>query len=95
MINLHEVEYIFTIPLKHFLKKKPEIYYSRSQMFPYTIDELGKEKTIFPAAKLGVPKKYTKPWGNKIYPIYVYPVKDEVIWGITGHILFELSDLLK
>ena len=92
-INHKEVEYVFTVPLKHFQNNKPEIYHSRSQIFPFKTDENGNEKIIFPAIELGVPPKYSKPWGNKIYPIYVYRVNGEVIWGITGQILFELINV--
>ncbi|MDO9576308.1 MAG: NUDIX domain-containing protein [Candidatus Cloacimonadales bacterium] len=43
--------------------------------------------------ELGVPEKYSRPWGNKLYSVYVYRVKDEIIWGITGQILFELMQV--
>jgi 8-oxo-dGTP pyrophosphatase MutT (NUDIX family) len=93
-VNYKEVEYVFAVPLKYFQNNEPEIYHSRSQMFPYKLDDEGNEETIFPAEELGVPKKYSRPWGNKIYPIYVYRIRSEVIWGITGQILFELVNAI-
>jgi len=93
-VNHHEVDYIFTVPLKYFIQNEPEIYRTRSQMFPYKLDENGKEIITFPAKELGVPDKYSKPWGNKLYPVYVYRVNDEIIWGITGQILFEIVNIL-
>ncbi len=92
-VNHKEVEYIFTVPLAFFQKNEPEIYQTRSQMFPFKIDENGNEQITFPAAELGVPQKYAKPWGNKLYPIYVYRLNGEIIWGITGQILFELMQV--
>jgi 8-oxo-dGTP pyrophosphatase MutT (NUDIX family) len=93
-VNHHEVDYIFTIPLKHFQNNEPEVYQTRSQMFPFKIDENGNEIITFPAKDLGVPDKYSNPWGNKLYPVYVYRVNNEVIWGITGQIIYELVSLL-
>ena len=93
-VNHKEVEYVFTVPLNWFLENEPEIYHTRSQMFPYIIDDNGDKQTTFPAKDLGVPEKYSKPWGNKLYPVYVYQINGEIIWGITGQIIFELMNLL-
>lgn len=91
----HEVQYIFTVPLKYFLENEPETYQLRSQIFSFKLDSKGNEKIIFPAEELGVPPKYRKAWGNKLYPIYVYRVQNEIIWGITGQIIFEMIQKLK
>lgn len=94
-INPQEVEYIFTIPVNFFMENEPEIYQTRSQMFPSKIDEDGNEQITFPAEELGVPAHYAKPWGSKLHPVYVYRFKNEIIWGITAHIIYELMLILK
>ncbi|MCF7793936.1 MAG: CoA pyrophosphatase [Candidatus Cloacimonetes bacterium] len=91
----HEVQYAFTVPLKCFLENEPEIYQARSQIFSFKIDSYGNEKILFPAEELGIPNKYQKAWGKRLYPIYVYRVQNEVIWGITGQIIFELMQKLR
>ncbi len=95
MINPDEVEYFFTVPLAFFYQHEPAIYHTRSQMFPSKINEEGKEQITFPAEKLGVPSKYAKPWGSKLHPVYIYNFKNEIIWGITAHIIYELMLILK
>ena len=93
-VNHREVDYSFTVPLQYFRQNEPEIYQTRSQMFPFIIDENGEKQITFPAAELGVPAKYSKPWGNKLFPVYVYRVQGEIIWGITGQILYELMKIV-
>ena len=94
-VNHQEVDYIFTVPLLYFVENESEVYHTRSQMFPFKIDDNGNEQIIFPAEKLGVSMKYSKPWGNKTFPVYVYRINNEIIWGITGQILFELVSVMK
>ncbi|MFZ3101565.1 MAG: CoA pyrophosphatase [Desulfitobacteriaceae bacterium] len=88
-LDKREVEYIFTVPVAYFEKNKPEVYQVCLKNFPSFVDEKGNEITTFPARELGLPEKYTKPWGDRKSQIYVYKVQGEIIWGATAKIIYE------
>lgn len=88
--NLSEVQSILKIPLSYFLENDPETYKVKLDIKPYHYNENGELITTFPAQKLNVPSRYHKPWGGKLQNIYVYKFKDEIIWGITAEILYEM-----
>ena len=89
--NINEVEKIITVPIDYFLKNKPETY--SVKLFAATKEKCdnGKVETIFPAEKLNLPQKYHNKFGGKKINVYVYKVENEVVWGITAHILRELT----
>lgn len=94
-INKDEVEYAFTVPVAYFEENEPEKYQALIKIHPSYTDAQGNEHTLFPAKELGIPERYTKPWGNHKYNLFVYRVNNEVIWGITARFIYDLVNKLK
>lgn len=89
-INPSEVESYFTIPISFFVDTEPERYAAQVKISPSITDkETGEEVILFPTEKLGLPERYTKPWGDFRYGIYVYYTEYGVIWGITSRIIYD------
>ena len=93
-IDSNEVEKVFVVPIEHFLKKKPEEYSVKLEVHPSYVDEKGKHIELLPVQKLGLPERYSKPWKNGIHRVLVYNSTEEVIWGITAEIIFELCRMI-
>jgi coenzyme A diphosphatase NUDT7 len=94
--NKDEVEFVFTVPVEYFEKNEPEKYQTILKVHPAVIDEkTGEEIVLFPARALGLPDKYTKPWGSLKHDIYVYKVDQRVIWGITARFIVDIVNKLK
>jgi peroxisomal coenzyme A diphosphatase NUDT7 len=94
IIDKNEVEKVFLVPVEHFLKQKPEEYTVRLEVHPSYTDENGKKVELLPVQKLGLPARYSKPWKNGFHRILVYNLAEEVIWGITAEIVFELCRMI-
>ncbi len=94
-IDKKEVERIFLIPLKYFLDNKPDEYYTNIEIHPFTINESGQRIDHFPVTELGLPEQYSIPWKRGKHRILVYKTTEEIIWGITAELIFELSQKLK
>ena len=94
-IDEKEVERIFLIPLKYFLDNKPDEYYTNIEIHPFTINESGQRIDHFPVTELGLPEQYSIPWKRGKHRILVYKTTEEIIWGITAELIFELSQKLK
>jgi 8-oxo-dGTP pyrophosphatase MutT (NUDIX family) len=88
-IDKKEVEYIFTVPIVHFQKNQPDEYQVSYINYPSFINEEGQEIITFPARELGLPERYTKPWGDRSYKVYAYKVQGEIIWGSTARIVYD------
>jgi 8-oxo-dGTP pyrophosphatase MutT (NUDIX family) len=84
-----EVDYVFSVPVAHFQKTKPDVYEVNYKNYPSFTDENGNEIITFPARELGLPKRYTKPWGDRSYKVYAYKVQGEIIWGSTARIIYD------
>jgi 8-oxo-dGTP pyrophosphatase MutT (NUDIX family) len=93
-IDVNEVEKVFLVPVEHFLKQKPEEYTVKLEVHPSYTDENGKKIELLPVQKLGLPSRYSKPWKNGFHRILVYNSTDDVIWGITAEIVFELCRMI-
>ena len=93
-IDKNEVEKVFLVPMEHFLKQKPEEYTVKLEVHPSYTDENGKKVELLPVQKLGLPARYSKPWKNGFHRILVYNSSEEVIWGITAEIVFELCRMI-
>jgi len=93
-IDKNEVEKVFLVPVDHFLKQKPEEYTVKLEVHPSYTDENGKKVELLPVQKLGLPARYSKPWKNGFHRILVYNSSEEVIWGITAEIVFELCRMI-
>jgi 8-oxo-dGTP pyrophosphatase MutT (NUDIX family) len=94
-IDKKEVERIFLIPLKYFLDNKPDEYYTNIEIHPFTINKSGQRIDHFPVTELGLPEQYSIPWKRGKHRILVYKTTEEIIWGITAELIFELSQKLK
>jgi 8-oxo-dGTP pyrophosphatase MutT (NUDIX family) len=93
-IDKNEVEKVFLVPIDHFLKQKPEEYTVKLEVHPSYTDENGKKVELLPVQKLDLPSRYSKPWKNGFHRILVYNSTEEVIWGITAEIVFELCRMI-
>lgn len=93
-IDKNEVEKVFLIPMDHYLKQKPEEYTVKLEVHPSYTDENGKKVELLPVQKLGLPARYSKPWKNGFHRVLVYNSSEDVIWGITAEIVFELCRMI-
>jgi 8-oxo-dGTP pyrophosphatase MutT (NUDIX family) len=93
-IDKNEVEKVFLVSVEHFLKWKPEEYSVKLEVHPSYTDEKGKKIELLPVQKLGLPSRYSKPWKNGVHRILVYNSTEEVIWGITAEIVYELCKMI-
>ncbi|MGL4687733.1 MAG: NUDIX hydrolase [Fusobacteriaceae bacterium] len=92
-INYSEVERCFFIPIEFFLREEPRIEKLQSETLPF-YEEKGK-KYILPVKELKLPKRYHSPWKSKPREVYFYFYEGDVIWGITGEIIYEFTKYLK
>ncbi|MDP4128089.1 MAG: CoA pyrophosphatase [Bacillota bacterium] len=94
-INCYEVEKVFTIPVSYFENSAPEVYKVNIVVHPTTYNEAGEEVLLLPVKELGLPERYTRPWGNIKSNIYVYKIEDVTIWGITARIIKDVIAKIK
>lgn len=94
IIDKNEVEKVFLVPVDHFLRQKPEEYTVKLEVHPSYTDDNGKKVELLPVQRLGLPARYSKPWKNGFHRILVYNSPEEVIWGITAEIVFELCKMI-
>ncbi|MDA8336877.1 MAG: CoA pyrophosphatase [Peptococcaceae bacterium] len=91
-LNPAEVEYVFTVPVSWFLHHPPEVYHADMELHPSCTDEAtGREVVLLPARELGLPEKYTKPWGGRRFRILVYRTPRDLVWGITARLVWDLT----
>lgn len=93
-IDKNEVEKVFLVPIENFLRNKPEEYTVKLEVHPSHTNEKGKTIELLPVQKLGLPERYSKPWKNGFHRVLVYNSTEEVIWGITAEIVFELCRMI-
>lgn len=94
-ISLDEVEKIFTVPVSYFENTEPEVYQVNLTAQPSYINQAGVEVITFPAKELGLPERYTRPWGNMMNNVFVYRVVGETIWGITARLIRDVTSKIK
>ena len=94
-IDKKEVEKIFLIPLQYFIDNNPEEYFTHIEIHPYTTNEKGQRVDHFPVKELGLPEQYSIPWKRGKHKVFVYKTSEEIIWGITAELIYELSQRLK
>jgi 8-oxo-dGTP pyrophosphatase MutT (NUDIX family) len=90
-INKNEVEKVFTVPVRFFLENEPDKYEMKVIISPYEINHKNEKTILFPAERLAIPQHYSDSWSRKNAPVYVYHFQNEVIWGMTAQILYELK----
>ncbi len=93
-LNNLEVDKVFTVPLSYFENNSPDKYQLRLEVQPSYINSAGEEKVLFPAKELGLPKRYHQPWGGRLQTVYLYQYQQEVIWGITAELIYDLINRL-
>ncbi len=94
-LDIKEVDRIFIIPLEYFVKTNPQEYHTRLELHPFYLDEQGIQKELLPVKDLGLPEKYSFSWTKGKHRVLVYRTGEEVIWGITAELIFELSKKIK
>lgn len=94
-IEASEVDYIFSVPVSHFVANEPEEHAAIIRVHPSYVDEHGREVVLFPARELGLPEMYTRPWGGRRLKMYIYKVKNEIIWGITARFINDIANKIR
>lgn len=95
-INDREVNSVFTVPVSYFENTPPEEHETVVRVHPTCVDErTGQETILFPAGQLGLPERYTRPWGAGRHRILVYRVGQRMVWGITARLIYELVRRMK
>lgn len=90
-INHSEVRSVFTIPVSRFMNTEPDEYRAIVQVHPsYTDESTGQEQILFPSKKLGLPDRYSRPWGSRSHRILVYQLGAKTVWGLTARLIYEL-----
>ncbi len=82
--NPAEVEEIFFVPLAHLLETEPVVY--EYELIPTPAEN-------FPYELIGIPKDYQWQHGSENVP--VYPWQGRAIWGLTGRITRNLTQICK
>ncbi|PIE70975.1 MAG: coenzyme A pyrophosphatase [Deltaproteobacteria bacterium] len=85
-----EVDRVFTVPVSYFLETAPETYHVRVEVQPAYLNAEGEKVVLFPTKDLGLPEAYHHAWGGRKYPVRLYRVNGEIIWGLTAEIIYEL-----
>lgn len=93
--NEKEVASIFTAPVSHFEQNPPETYELKVTLHSRYQDENGREIVLFPAFEMDIPEKYHTSWESGRYPVYLYCLKEGILWGLTARIVREIVRLLK
>ena len=94
-INASEVNSVFTVPVACFENMLPEEHEVAVCVHPTWVDDTGQETILFPAGQLGLPERYTRPWGAVRHRILVYRAGQHMVWGMTARLIFELIRLMK
>ncbi len=94
-INHQEVDKVFSIPVSFFENHEPVAYKVEITVNPSPVNQAGEVVTTFPATELGLPERYTKPWGNILGNVYVYRVEGVTIWGLTARLIRDVVAKLK
>lgn len=94
-IDTKEVEKIFIVPIDFFIKNNPSEFTTRLELHPTITNESGDREELLPVKDLGLPDRYALPWRRGKHRVLVYKNTEEVIWGITAELVFELTNKLK
>lgn len=90
-----EVDRTFLVPLQYFITTQPEIFENQLELHPFIVDENGNKIDLLPVRELGLPERYANPWKKGKHRVIVYRYDQEIIWGITAELIFELVNRLK
>jgi len=90
-----EVDKIFLVPLEFFLTTEPEKYENQLQLHPFIVDDNGEKIDLLPVKELGLPERYANPWKKGKHRVLVYRYEQEIIWGITAELIYEMVNRIK
>jgi peroxisomal coenzyme A diphosphatase NUDT7 len=93
-IDQKEVSKVFTIPVQYFLNNPPQEYSVRMEAKPAIVDHNGKHVTLLPVKELGLPERYSTPWGSNNHKVIVYKTPKAMIWGLTAKIVCEFVETI-
>ena len=94
-IDKTEVENVFMIPVSFFENNPPDIYEVQLMVHPHFTDEKGNTVHLLPSKELELPERYKRPWRAGKRKIFVYKLKEGVLWGLTAALVRELVNRLK
>lgn len=94
-IDKTEVEKVFLIPVSYFQKNPPDVYHVQLVVHPHYTDEKGNIVHLLPSKELELPERYNQPWRGGKRKIYVYKLKEGVLWGLTAALVREVVNRLK
>jgi peroxisomal coenzyme A diphosphatase NUDT7 len=94
-IDNEEVEKVFLVPIEYFVMNNPSEYITRLELHPSIIKENGDKEELLPVKDLGLPAQYALPWTRGKHRVLVYQNTEEIIWGITAELIYELTNRLK
>lgn len=77
-VRNEEVEELFLVPVKFFIKNKPEVH---------VVNMYTKTNSFFPHEFIPDGENYK--WRDAQYPVYFYKYEDKIIWGLTAKFIFE------
>jgi coenzyme A diphosphatase NUDT7 len=93
-IDKTEVEKVFLVPVSYFKKNPPDIYHTQLIVHPHYTDENGNVVHLLPSKELDLPEKYNQPWHAGKRKIFVYKLKEGVLWGLTAALVREVVSRL-
>lgn len=91
--NPTEVEEIILVPYEEIIQQKPLEYHIKLKAYDYEYNLEGIKKQLFPTKQLKLPNIYQDEWDLGYRKIFVYPLENVTVWGITGRLLHELQGL--
>ncbi len=94
-IDKIEVEKVFLVPVSYFQNNPAQIYHVQLFVHPHYTDENGNIVHLLPSRELELPEKYNQPWRAGKRQIYVYKLKEGVLWGLTAALVREVINRLK
>jgi len=94
-IDKKEVEKVFVVPVEYFVENLPAEFITRLEVHPFVKNENGEKEELLPVKDLGLPDRYSVPWTRGKHRVLVYKDTEEIIWGITAELVFELSKKIK
>jgi 8-oxo-dGTP pyrophosphatase MutT (NUDIX family) len=93
--DTQEVERVFLLPVSLFEQTEPEVYHLKLEIHPYSEDRNGKRTDWLPVEELGLPKRYASTWRGLEHRVMLYKTPEEIVWGITAELVYEVVGRLK
>jgi len=94
-IDKSEVEKIFTVPLSYFLQNEPKKYAVRLEVKTFKDNPDGTTTELLPVKMLKLPRQYESTWKGRKQRVLVYEGTEEIIWGITAELIYQLCKIIQ